>query len=118
MIEQHNLEAANGDNTFTLGLNKYSDLTAQEIQESMNGFKQDENVQRSGRSFSFDKEADIPDTVDWRKSVQRNWITSYLMNFLTQRFVGIGDSSQRSGNVRILLGFQRHRILGGSTCQS
>ena len=70
MIEQHNQEAENGYLTFHLGLNKYSDFTPQEIRDSMNGFKQDESNQRSRKPFVSDKQEEIPNHVDWRKSVR------------------------------------------------
>ncbi|TRY77892.1 hypothetical protein TCAL_06164 [Tigriopus californicus] len=67
-IEAHNLEATNGQHTFTVGLNKYMDQAEDEINTVMNGLKFDSSLPKTGMKFHSDVDlADLPTKVDWRK---------------------------------------------------
>merc|ERR1711953_173794 len=63
-ISKHNEEASKGMHTFTLGVNKFADLTIEEWRNTLTL-----NTRKSGeRKLSpNDKKIDIPDEVDWRK---------------------------------------------------
>ena len=66
-IAKHNDEAAEGKHTFTLGVNKFADLTHEEYVASLN---------RNARSYDeieYPKTAKNlarPDSVDWRDEVR------------------------------------------------
>ena len=69
-IEQHNLDAAKGIHTFTVGMNEYGDLTTDEFVRYFNGFNM------SAISFNNIEEEndikivkDLPEKVDWRTEV-------------------------------------------------
>lgn len=71
-MEQHNMEAANGDHSFTMGYNAYSDYSADEINSIMNGLtiqvKQDKMMRPMFRS---DKELkDLPNSINWKEQVR------------------------------------------------
>jgi len=63
-ISKHNDEAEKGIHTFTLGVNKFADLTIEEWRNTLTL-----NTRKSGeRKLSPSNEKiDIPDEVDWRK---------------------------------------------------
>ena len=68
-INQHNLEHSLGKHTFTVGMNKYGDMTNEEFVSQMNGY----NMSRTLLSSTEDKHnfmkpsnVKIPDSVDWR----------------------------------------------------
>ncbi|XP_052265770.1 procathepsin L-like [Dreissena polymorpha] len=71
-IQQHNLEADRGLHTYTLGMNKYGDMTHEEFVATMNGLKMnlsDPNPKSACSKFTPPlnvKLSDLPDTVDWR----------------------------------------------------
>merc|ERR1712141_576360 len=62
-IAKHNKEAAEGKHTYTLGVNKFADLTEEEWRESLTL-----NVVKEGKPKHFMKSnvVAIPDAVDWR----------------------------------------------------
>jgi len=69
-IQQHNLEADLGLHTYTLGMNRFGDMTHEEFTSQMNGLK----VSADARLENFDRHTFLapsnvvlPDTVDWRK---------------------------------------------------
>ncbi|XP_048470126.1 procathepsin L-like [Rhincodon typus] len=84
-IEQHNLEHLMGKHTFTVGMNRYGDLTTEEFNELMNGFFQAEadNSTEEDVDEGDDFDEDVDDlesdeieegdddlkfgAVDWRK---------------------------------------------------
>jgi len=66
-VQQHNLQADLGVHTFWLGMNKFADMTVTEFSRMMNGYNATmSGPRRSGKTFTFDPLADVPDTVDWR----------------------------------------------------
>jgi len=68
-IAKHNKEAAEGKHTYTLGVNKFADLTEAEWRETltMNVVKEDKP-----KYHMKSKKVDIPDAVDWR---DEGWVT-------------------------------------------
>ena len=70
-IDEHNAKAGNG---YTLGINKYSDMTHQEFVSIMNGYRyskkhsrvEDENTYLSSSNIN------LPAEVDWR---ERGYVT-------------------------------------------
>jgi C1A family cysteine protease len=63
IIERHNSQAGQ---TFTLGPNKFTDLTSEEFAAKMNGFV---GATKSGKTMPIDKLAlvNAPDSLDWRE---------------------------------------------------
>jgi cathepsin L len=68
-INKHNLEANLGKHTYTVKMNKFGDLTNEEFVAMMNGFNKTKSMFRSSGTPTFLKpsNAQIPDSVDWRK---------------------------------------------------
>jgi len=68
-IAKHNKEAAEGKHTYTLGVNKFADLTEQEWRDTLtlNVVKEDKPVH-----YMKSKNVNIPDSVDWR---DEGWVT-------------------------------------------
>jgi cathepsin L len=68
LIGQHNLEADLGLHTYTLGMNKYGDLTLKEFVKQMNGLNRSSTVNFVGTCNQFVAPANFkrPDAVDWR----------------------------------------------------
>jgi len=64
-IELHNYKAANGQKSFTLGINKYSDLDHAEFVETMNGYKGRNAMVSRSLYVSPEEPIDLPDNVDW-----------------------------------------------------
>jgi cathepsin L len=66
-IQHHNIRYSLGEVSYTLGMNKYGDLTNSEFVEMLNGYKQSDNVDKSNRiSFLPPLNAQVPAAVDWR----------------------------------------------------
>jgi cathepsin L len=65
-IAQHNKEAAEGKHTYTLGVNKFADLTEAEWRETLTM-----NIVKEGKPTlqMKSKIVSIPDEVDWRTEV-------------------------------------------------
>merc|ERR1711909_183903 len=62
-IAKHNKEAAEGKHTYTLGVNKFADLTEAEWRDTLTmNIVKDEKPKHYMRS----QKVDIPDEVDWR----------------------------------------------------
>jgi cathepsin L len=68
IISKHNLEADLGLHTYTLGMNKYGDMTIKEFVKQMNGLDLSLNVSFAGTCDQYVAPANFkrPDTVDWR----------------------------------------------------
>jgi len=62
-IVKHNLEKDLGMHSYSMGINKFADLTAQEFGARMNGLKPNGRVPTNVRVPTV---GDLPDTVDWR----------------------------------------------------
>ena len=67
-INKHNEEAAQGKHTFTLGVNKYADLTNDEWRQTLLGM--DVYKPKVHQMKSKASRTDIPDSVDWREEVR------------------------------------------------
>ncbi|CAF4502757.1 unnamed protein product [Rotaria sp. Silwood2] len=67
-INKHNLEADLGLHTYTLGMNKYGDMTLKEFVKQMNGLDLSLNVSFSGTCDQYVAPSNFkrPDAVDWR----------------------------------------------------
>jgi cathepsin L len=67
-IQRHNLEADMGVHTYTLGMNRFGDMTHEEFIKQMNGFKISADTSNFDRhTFLAPSNVAIPDAVDWRK---------------------------------------------------
>ncbi|XP_008329714.1 cathepsin L1-like [Cynoglossus semilaevis] len=66
LVLKHNQEAAAGKHSFTLGLNPLSDMTAEEINQKLNGFKVEEAVHLRNYTFKELHFLPVPQSVDWR----------------------------------------------------
>ncbi|CAF1681126.1 unnamed protein product, partial [Adineta ricciae] len=68
LIKKHNLEADLGLHTYTLGMNKYGDMTNREFVKQMNGLRVGSNVSFSGTCDQYVAPRNLkrPDAVDWR----------------------------------------------------
>ncbi|CAF4820191.1 unnamed protein product [Rotaria sp. Silwood1] len=69
-IQKHNQEANSGIHTYTVGMNEYGDLTDEEFQNKMNGFKmlaKSETTNFDNQRLLFSSNGTIPDAVDWRR---------------------------------------------------
>jgi len=62
-IQQHNAEEAKGLHTFTLGVNKFADMTSEEFVAYYNGFRPE--VQGDSNVVDIEVES-LPESVDWR----------------------------------------------------
>ena len=65
-INKHNEEAAQGKHTFTLGVNKFADITHTEWQKSLNVRKTVKDTHPAPVTM---RDATRPDMVDWREEV-------------------------------------------------
>ena len=72
-IEKHNAEAAAGLHSYTMGINKFADMTNEEF---LSKFTSSQRVMKkglSGRIYDSSQitynETDLPQEVDWRKEV-------------------------------------------------
>jgi cathepsin L len=67
-INQHNEEAAAGEHTFTVAMNKYGDMTSEEFGAMYNRFNATKVMQAQGKGVAFVKSGvKVPANVDWRK---------------------------------------------------
>jgi cathepsin L len=67
LIRNHNLEADIGLHTYTLGLNKYADMTNEEFNKQMNGLDLSLKVNGGDRhTYRAPANVQVPDEVDWR----------------------------------------------------
>lgn len=68
MLLRHNQEASAGKHSFTLGLNHLADMTAEEINERLNGLKVEEPLDLRNNTHRTINALSLPTSVDWRKS--------------------------------------------------
>lgn len=66
-IWRHNQEAAAGKHSFTLGLNHLADMTADEVNEKLNGLKPEEPSAVRNVTLKNLSNLNVPQTVDWRE---------------------------------------------------
>jgi cathepsin L len=67
LIRNHNLEADIGLHTYTLGLNKFADMTNEEFNKQMNGLDLSLKVNGGDRhTYRAPANVQVPDEVDWR----------------------------------------------------
>jgi len=68
-IQQHNMQYSLGKKTFTVGMNKFGDLTNKEFVSMVNGFNKTRTMQKSksGSHFVAPSNFQRPAAVDWRK---------------------------------------------------
>lgn len=67
LVMRHNQEVSAGKHSYSLGLNQLSDMTAEEINKKLNGFKLEEHLDFRNGTFKDITGISIPQSVDWRK---------------------------------------------------
>ncbi|KAM9383903.1 cathepsin S, ortholog 1 [Pholidichthys leucotaenia] len=67
LVLRHNLEASAGKHSFTLGMNQLADMTAEEVNEKLNGLRLEEPAGSTNGSFKDVNGLSVPQSVDWRK---------------------------------------------------
>lgn len=67
LVLRHNQEASAGQHSFTMGLNHLADMTAEEINEKLNGLKVEEPNNFRNGTFKEVTGLLLPRSVDWRK---------------------------------------------------
>uniref|UniRef100_UPI0037E7795A cathepsin S, ortholog 1 n=1 Tax=Semicossyphus pulcher TaxID=241346 RepID=UPI0037E7795A len=67
-VLRHNQEASAGKHSFTMGLNHLADMTAEEINEKLNGLRVEEPGNFRNVTLKEASVVSIPQSVDWRKS--------------------------------------------------
>jgi len=68
-IQDHNMQYALGKKSFSVGMNKYGDLSNHEFVSMLNGFNKTKTMKKSADGSHFIAPANFkrPDAVDWRK---------------------------------------------------
>ncbi|XP_046663095.1 procathepsin L-like [Homalodisca vitripennis] len=66
-VREHNEKFENGEVTFDVEINKFSDLTTEEFVTMMNGYKRPVVHERTGDAFDDSENVKLPKHVDWRK---------------------------------------------------
>ncbi|KAM4630522.1 cathepsin S, ortholog 1 [Polymixia lowei] len=66
-VLKHNQEASAGQHSFTMGANHLSDMTAEEVNEMLNGLKVEDPTPFTNWTFNEVNDMPIPRSVDWRK---------------------------------------------------
>lgn len=67
-IDKHNTAAANGEFSYTLGVNKYADWTSQEFARFMNGYNSTSSIQ--GEINTFESIKNVEKEVNWVNEVE------------------------------------------------
>uniref|UniRef100_A0A3Q3A3Y4 Cathepsin S, ortholog 1 n=1 Tax=Kryptolebias marmoratus TaxID=37003 RepID=A0A3Q3A3Y4_KRYMA len=67
LVLTHNQEASAGKHSFVMGLNHLADMTAEEINERLNGLKLEEPLRFRNGTFNDAASLSIPESVDWRE---------------------------------------------------
>ncbi|RXG56103.1 Digestive cysteine proteinase 2, partial [Armadillidium vulgare] len=66
MIEEHNKKFKEGEVTFTMKINKFSDMLLEET-SYLRGYKPSKDPPKGGLLYMVDDDATFPDSVDWRE---------------------------------------------------
>ena len=73
-IEKHNAEAASGLHSYTMGINKFADMTNEEFLSKFTSSQKTTKKGMSERKYDSSQitynETDLPQEVDWRKEVK------------------------------------------------
>ncbi|KAJ6224292.1 hypothetical protein RDWZM_002837 [Blomia tropicalis] len=64
-ITRHNREALAGRQTFTVGINNFTDITNEEFRRTMNGYRKLSAHSLAGSVHTDEDVLGLPDTVDW-----------------------------------------------------
>ncbi|XP_033981262.1 cathepsin S, ortholog 1 [Trematomus bernacchii] len=67
LVLRHNQEASAGNHSFTMGLNHLSDMTAEEVNEKLNGLRLEESADFRNVTLKEPRGSATPQSVDWRK---------------------------------------------------
>ncbi|XP_071401224.1 cathepsin S, ortholog 1 isoform X2 [Centroberyx affinis] len=67
LVLRHNQEASAGQHNFTMGLNHLTDMTAEEVNEKLNGLKVEDPGNFRNWTFKQASGLPVPLSVDWRK---------------------------------------------------
>ncbi|KAM3597039.1 uncharacterized protein V6R79_025231 [Siganus canaliculatus] len=67
LVLKHNREASTGKHSFMMGLNHLADMTAEEINEKMNGLKLEESAHFINNTLKEVSSLSTPQSVDWRE---------------------------------------------------
>ncbi|KAJ7308326.1 hypothetical protein JRQ81_008861 [Phrynocephalus forsythii] len=65
-IEQHNWEASQGKHSYWLGMNHFGDLTDEEFNQLLNGFRPDPDLINQRPVFQESPLLYLPESLDWR----------------------------------------------------
>ncbi|XP_056153887.1 cathepsin S, ortholog 1 [Lampris incognitus] len=65
-VLRHNREASAGQHSFTMGLNHLADMTAEEVNERLNGLKVEDRAHFGNWTTKQSRDLSIPVSVDWR----------------------------------------------------
>jgi len=66
-IEMHNYLYAKGLKSYTMGVNRFTDMEHSEFVKMMNGWKRDNTTVKGATYMSPNVKLTLPDAVDWRK---------------------------------------------------
>lgn len=66
-IEYHNLEYMKGKHTYDLKMNQFGDLTLEEFNKLMNGFRMPKSRNSTQHLLKFRESVEIPNQIDWRE---------------------------------------------------
>merc|ERR550517_585686 len=65
-IAEHNIRYRNGEVTYTLGMNRFGDLTHPEFVARFNGYKSNGLAKKAGKTFMKPANFQAPASMDWR----------------------------------------------------
>merc|ERR1712116_61007 len=70
-IAEHNIRYRNGEVTYTLGMNRFGDLTHPEFVARFNGYKSNGLAKKAGKTFMKPANFQAPASMDWRRHATR-----------------------------------------------
>merc|ERR1711928_272699 len=65
-IAEHNIRYQNGEVTYTLGMNRFGDMTHPEFVARFNGYKSNGLAKKAGKTFMKPANFQAPASMDWR----------------------------------------------------